>query len=203
MSVYKGMTGIYGGTFDPIHFGHLNLAMELYETHQLAEVWFCPVQISPHKLETHPTPAHHRAEMLKLALEGIPNFHLTEIELKRQGPSYTLETLKTLMAQEKNSSHPRQFCLMMGDDALPGFFTWHQPEEIVKLVPILIGRRRLEFPEFIGDPTLCVALKKGVTPTKIMDICSTDIRKRLKAGQYCGHLLPAKVVDYIYANQLY
>jgi nicotinate-nucleotide adenylyltransferase len=203
MNHCKGKIGIYGGTFDPIHFGHLNLAIEIQEAHQLAEVWFCPAQISPHKLNAQPIAATHRLEMLKLAIEGIPNFYVNDIELKRQGPSFTLDTLRALIAQEATSSDPRQFCLMIGDDSIPGFFKWHKPEEIVKLVPILVGRRQSEFPELKGDSAICAALRLGITPTRIMDIGATRIRSRLTAGLYCGHLIPAKVVDYIYVHHLY
>lgn len=203
MSPYKGMIGIYGGTFDPIHFGHLNLVIEIAEIHELSEVWFCPAQINPHKLDAQPLSAEHRLKMIQLAIEEIPHLSVIDLEIKQEGPSYTVNTLKKIIEQEKNSGSNRNFCLIIGDDAIPGFFHWHHPDEIVKLVPILIGRRQLNpiFPK--GDPLIVAALKNGMTKTKVMDICSTEIRARLNARRYCGHLVPAKVLDYIYANDLY
>lgn len=199
----KDMIGIYGGTFDPIHFGHLNLALEIFEAHALAEVWFCPAYISPHKLDRPPTASEHRLKMLQLALEDIPQFRVTTVELERPGPSYTVDTVRALMAQERNSSKPKRFCLIIGDDAIPGFFHWHQPEEIIKMVPILVGRRALVQPILQGSPEICEVLRQGLTATSIVDISSRNIRQRLEAGQYCGHLIPVKVLDYIYTHQLY
>lgn len=203
----RGRIGIYGGTFDPIHFGHLNLAIQMREIHGLSEIWFCPVQISPHKLDTlPPTPIAHRMNMLKLAIDHVPHFQVTDVEAKRPGPSFTVETLQELFEIESRKAKPHQFCLVMGDDAIPGFFRWHQPEKIVKMVPILIGRRLPEpihWDKLHGDKKIGESLMKGLTETRLVDISATEIRERLKQGLYCGHLLPEKVVDYILKNDLY
>jgi nicotinate-nucleotide adenylyltransferase len=200
------MIGIFGGTFDPIHFGHLSLAMDMLDKHQLEEVWFCPVGISPHKQESPPTAVEHRLKMLQIALEDIYEFKILDVETKRQGPSFTIDTLRDLFASERKQQQPREFCLILGDDALQNFCNWHQPEEIVKLVPVFIGRRALE-PFKLEDakmhPAVLKALTAGLTETRIMEISATEIRKRIAEGQYCGHLLPAKVLDYIYDNKLY
>jgi nicotinate-nucleotide adenylyltransferase len=195
--------GLYGGTFDPIHFGHLNLAIEIFEAHGLDEVWFCPAQISPHKLHRQPVASEHRVKMLQLAIEDIPQFLITTIELERSGPSYTIDTVRALIEKEKLAASPKQFYLIMGDEAIPGFFNWHQPKEIIKLVPILVGRRALVSPTLEGDSEICAALHQGMTSTSIIEISSQNIRQRLEAEQYCGHLLPVKVLDYIYTHQLY
>lgn len=198
--------GIYGGTFDPIHFGHLNIAMEMMEIHHLAEVWFCPVWISPHKQEQAPTPVEQRLEMLRLALEDVPNCKITDVEAKRQGPSYTIDTLQALAAEEAKRSSNKKFCLILGEDAVRNFCKWHQPEEIVKQVPLYVGRRlSVEVGELepSGEPSVVKALRSGMTNTKIMEISGTTIRDRISKGLYCGHLVPAKVLDYIYAHGLY
>lgn len=203
----KGRIGIYGGTFDPFHFGHLNLAIQMREIHDLSEIWFCPVQISPHKLDNlPPTPIEYRMEMLKLALAKVPHCQITDVEAKRPGPSFTVDTLQELIQAESRKRKPLQFCLVMGDDAIPGFFRWHQPEEIVKMVPILIGRRLAEpiqWEKLHGDKKIIESLKNGLTDTRLVDISATEIRQRLQQGLYCGHLLPEKVVDYISKNELY
>lgn len=198
--------GVYGGTFDPIHFGHLNLAIQLKEAHELEEVKFCPVRISPHKQHQQPTPIQYRLAMLRIALEGVPGCSITEVEVNRSGPSYTIDTLNDLMAEEQTSPQPRQLSLLLGDDAIPSFCRWHQPEAIAQLVPIYIGRRSLASlsdVEFPADPFLAETLKKGLTKTRMMEISSTEIRDRLHRGLYCGHLLPQKVLDFIYQQHLY
>lgn len=209
------MIGIYGGTFDPIHFGHLHLATEIMNIRHLEEVWFCPVSISPHKLDqVPPTPVVHRLKMLELALADYPNFRILDVEAKREGPSYTIDTLRAVVAEEaKNSSFstppssfPREFCLILGDDAVQSFCRWHQPEEIAKLVPIYIGRRLknpIEFEKLNGDPSLCEALEHGMTPTTLVEVSGTEIRRRLSEGLDCSEFVPMKVLDYIYAHRLY
>lgn len=197
--------GIYGGTFDPIHLGHLNLALEILEIHHLDEIWFCPTNVNPHKQQTKSVPIHHRLEMVKLAIQGIPNFSILEVEAHREGPSYTIDTLRELCKKEELQENPKSFRLILGDDAIPHFSYWREPEEIIKLAPILIGRRSCNslLPELNAAPEIVQAIEKGFTSTRVLDISSTAIRKRLISGLYCGHLLPGKVMDYIYANKLY
>jgi nicotinate-nucleotide adenylyltransferase len=197
--------GFYGGSFDPVHFGHVSLAIDMMEAHHLDEIWFCPAQVNPHKQEDQPLASHHRLAMLEIALREIPHFKILEMEIKRKGPSYTLDTLRELIEQEKKNQIPKEFSLILGDDSIPHFFQWHQPKEIVRLVPLLIGRRNFQdiTPLLKGDPEICAAIRKGFTRTRIMEISATDIRQRIYNGLYVGHLLPAKVIDYIYEHHLY
>lgn len=199
--------GIYGGSFDPIHFGHINLALEMKEKHGLDEIWMCPAKINPHKKAALPTEVSHRLKMLELALEDLPDFSILDIEINRDGPSYTVDTLHQLM--ENPANRQNQFFLILGDDAAKGFFSWHKPDEIVRLVPLLIGTRIHEDEKVLNDdllienPIIYEAIKKGLTLTKIMEISGTCIRDRLQKGLYIEHLVPAKVVDYIYMNGIY
>lgn len=199
--------GIYGGTFDPIHFGHLNLAFELMEKAQLNEVWFVLAQVNPHKMEAVPaTSFAHRLNMLKLALQDIASFKIKDLEGQRPPPSYTLHTLQALLAAEDHRTSSPQFYLLLGEDAVPGFFRWHQPHQIVKLVPLLIGSRiGYWHEEKEGQDHLEIreAIQKGWIKTRVMDISSTDIRSRLSKKLYCGHLVPCKVLEYIEENCLY
>lgn len=195
--------GIFGGTFDPIHFGHLNLAVEMLEKHSLDEVWFCPARINPHKQQEIPTATQHRLEMVRRAIAKHPKFRLLEIEMTREGPSYTIDTLHWLIQQESLKPDPAHFFLILGEDSLTGFSKWHRPEEIVKLVPLLIGSRNGVSTAIQGSELIQKAIQKGLTPTRIMEISATDVRSRLKKMQYCCHLLPMEVLDYIQAHQLY
>lgn len=200
------LIGIYGGSFDPIHFGHLNLATEMMEAHQLDEVWFCPVACSPHKSRKAPVSSEHRLNMLRLAIENEPRFFISEIEIERDGLSYTIETLKALIARQENCEDPDTFALILGEDSAENFHRWLQPEEIVKLARLLIGCRLdsgKKTAGFKGDPSVVEAIKKGLTKTRVMEISSKEIRKRLLNKKYCYHLIPGKVMDYINTNHLY
>lgn len=195
--------GIYGGTFDPIHFGHINLALELIEKKKIDEVWFCPVWINPHKMQEKPRTFEHRKNMLQIALQNVPGCSIVYTEENRKGPSYTLDTIRDIL---KVADPDQQFFIILGDDAIPTFYKWHKPEEIIKLTKLCIGSRVKDIAildELKGYPELCDAIQKACIPTRILEISSTDIRNRLAKGLYCGHLLPEKVLDYIYKNHLY
>lgn len=110
----KKRIGIFGGSFDPIHFGHLNLAIELMESHHLDEVWCIPAPQSPHKMEQPPVSFLHRKAMLALAIRDIPQFQLKDLEGHRPPPSYTVDTVKEILAKAKEHPHPPQFYLLLG-----------------------------------------------------------------------------------------
>ncbi|MBS4168499.1 nicotinate-nucleotide adenylyltransferase [Parachlamydia sp. AcF125] len=200
----KDKIGIYGGTFDPIHFGHLNLAIQLKEKHALKEVWFCPARVSPHKLDKQAAAdSRHRLEMVATALVPVPEFKLLYIETQREGPSYTVDTLRFLYEQEIKRALPRQLHLLMGDDQLAAFLKWKEPEQIVQLAPPLIGCRQENCRWEAGEDPISQAILRGMTVTSIMEISSTEIRHRIAKGLYCGHWVPEKVLDYIQKHRLY
>lgn len=197
--------GLFGGTFDPIHFGHLNLAFELMEKRGLDRVWFIPAQINPFKIQAPPTSMDQRLAMVELTIQGIPQFDLKDLEKERPPPSYTIDTLRAFIAEEAYRPEPSQFYLLLGEDSVPGFFHWHLSEEIVKLVPLLIGSRSGIWQNGLDNFSLPVreAIQEGLTRTHLMDISGTEIRKRLAQGRYCGHLVPNPVLRYIQEHQLY
>lgn len=197
--------GLFGGSFDPIHFGHLNLAFELMEIHHLDQIWFIPAQINPFKIENPPTSLFHRLNMVQLAIENIPQFHLKDIEKDRPPPSYTIDSLKAFIDNKAHSLTSNHFYLLLGEDTVPGFFQWHLPEEIVKLVPLLIGSRTGVWQTDWNNFSLSIreAVQKGMTQTRLMDISGTEIRQRLHQNLYCGHLIPNLVLDYIHKNKVY
>lgn len=188
-SLNRKVIGFYGGTFDPIHFGHINLAIQLKEIEGLDTILFCPAFISPHKIEEPPkAQAKARYEMTALAIKNIPNFLVTDIEVKREKISYTIETIKQLVKEYPDSD----FRLLISSENLPRFKEWKDVDELVKIAPPLIGSRS----KFSSQSSKVVKIKE-------FDVTSTAIRYRLKKGLYCGHLVPAKVLDYIYTNHLY
>lgn len=194
--------GIYGGTFDPVHFGHINLALAIQDQLQLDEVWFCPAHCSPHKTGEEQTATEHRLAMLQLAIEDIPTFSIYDWELQQEPPSYTINTVRELLGTHDENTH---FTLLMGDDSLAQLHKWAEIEEIVELLPLAIGARRREAgidnPQL--PPKVREAVEKGLVNTPQMDISATDLRQRLKNKVYCGHLLPQKVLDYISKHDLY
>ncbi len=126
--------GFFGGSFDPIHFGHLSLAIEMLEKHGLDEILFCPAFCSPFKVERPPAASPEaRLEMLKLVLADVPQFRVTSLEIERCVASYTVETLKRLPIA--------QYRLILTKESAAFFSKWKEPEEIQRLAPLLIGER--------------------------------------------------------------
>lgn len=198
--------GVYGGSFDPIHLGHLNLATEIMEAHQLDEVLFCPAAINPHKTHQNSVSATHRLNMIRLAIAHEPRFSVTEIEIARQGLSYTVDTLKELHALQNDREERSAFFLILGEDSARTLHRWHQPEVIISLAQPLVGSRigkRDALEPFEGSPSMIRALNEGLTPTRVMEISGTEIRERLLDKKPCYHLLPGKVMDYIITNRIY
>ena len=205
MDDFSAAIGLFGGTFDPIHFGHLNLAFELMEKNALCEIWFLPARHNPQKSERALSASQHSYNMVKLAIAPIRQFKLLDIELVRPGPSYTIDTVEELL--EKYGAKV-QFYLLLGEDSLNSFSAWHRVEDLVRLIPLLVGTRNLDCNSqanwLVNMPAeLKTAIMKGHQKTNSLDISSSAVRWRIAQGKYCGHLVPEKVLDYIYANRLY
>jgi nicotinate-nucleotide adenylyltransferase len=194
--------GIFGGSFNPIHFGHLSLAIEMLEKHHLTKVYFCPAALSPFKQDEPSIEPHHRLAMVKLAIEEIPQFSILENELLRPPPSYMIDTLEELQVLDKKKKIKPSYFLILGGDAIPDLHRWHRIDEILALASLLIGMRP-NIIAFNKDPLIQEAVKKGLTPARILEISSTELRVRIGEKKYCNHLLPTKVLDYIYSNRLY
>lgn len=193
--------GILGGSFDPIHKGHLHLANEMMRAHHLDEVWFVPAQINPLKIDSKPRSVENRIEMVRLAIEGNPSFKVLDIEAKRQGPSYTIDTLKELKQQFPSN----QFYLLIGEDAIATLPEWKQINDVIKLSTLIIGARKHPKSQTSLENFREVqqAVERGFTPMELNDISSTEIRNRLKNNLDCREFLPTEVFDYIQQNMLY
>jgi nicotinate-nucleotide adenylyltransferase len=188
--------GILGGTFDPIHMGHLVLAEQVREKLKLDQVIFIPCFSPPHKRGRKLSPAKDRLYMIQLALDGNPFFSFSDIELKRKGFSYTVDTLRQLKDLYPNS----KIYFLTGSDALNEIHTWKDPEKIYKLAKMIIASRP-GFDEF--DPEDHFAKKGIIVNITGIDISSTQIRERVKKGQSIKYLVPSKVEKYIKRKKLY
>jgi nicotinate-nucleotide adenylyltransferase len=181
--------GLFGGTFDPIHFGHLNLALSLLEQANLDRVIFCPAHTSPLKNGEPPRASKEdRLAMVSLAIAEIPQFSLLDFEVQRPPPSYTIDTVRFLLSKEKV-----ELRLILGEDSLQQLAKWKEVDELLRLAPPLVGTR-LSLPGILP-----------VQPVKIpvMEISSTEIRARLRRDQFCGHLVPKDVLTLIKQKNLY
>lgn len=198
--------GFFGGSFDPIHLGHLHLAIELAEKHQLDEVFFCPTSQSPHKKSSPPIASKEaRRAMVTAAISPLPQFTLLDLEIQKSSFCYTIDTLRQLLEMDEQNQVKRDYFLLLGSDSLDQLHTWREVDELMKLAPPLIGSRDHENYSAPKEASkgLIKAIKNGLTPIPIIEISSTQIRQRLELGLYSGHLLPAKVWEYIQQHQLY
>ena len=202
----KEKIGLFGGSFNPIHLGHIHLAIDVLEKRGLDKILFCPAALNPHKMESKELIAsEHRLEMLKLAIQDIPQFAVLENELLRPTPSYTIDTINELIASANADQATPHYFLIIGDDAVEKFHLWHQVHDLIKKVTVLVGVRSIKYLDGMTttDPLVEKALKKGFTQTRIFEVSSTEIRDRIASKKYCSHLVPPKVLDYIYRNSLY
>ncbi len=190
-------TGLFGGTFDPIHYGHLLAAEAAREAAGLAEVWFIPAYVPPHKANPW-ADAGARLEMLEAALADCPGFRVEDIELRRQGVSYTIDTVKALM-----DLHPdRSFYWIIGSDMVKDLPNWRQPEELAERVTF-IGLERPEEPlANAGIPAFVLRKLMRASMPKI-GLSSTDIRRRCREGRSIRFMTPDPVVEWIRRNGLY
>lgn len=193
----KKTVGLFGGSFDPIHFGHLALALAFLEAKKVDQVLFCPAHTSPLKKGEPPVaPSDHRLAMIKLAIQPIREFSALDFEVKRPQISYTIETVRFLMESGVSVR------LILGEDGLHALEKWKDVEELLRLAPPLIGTRLGQL-STTPPVSLLPLLSEGFMPIPIMEISSTDIRARLKKGLYCGHLVPESVLAYIQQYKLY
>ncbi len=197
--------GIFGGSFDPVHFAHLLLAEMCRDQCGLDQVWFVPAAAPPHKPAGRLSVAEHRIAMLELATAGAQTFYVSPLEIERGGVSYTVDTLEQIQQQQPGS----ELFFLMGGDSLRDFPTWRAPERMCELaIPLVV--HRLGAPE----PDLSV-LARAVTPARlaliqqsqvqmpVMDLSSTAIRQAVGAGRSIRYQTPRAVEKYIETHGLY
>jgi nicotinate-nucleotide adenylyltransferase len=197
--------GIFGGTFDPVHYGHLLLAEWCRESCALDEVWFVPAAVAPHKTHHVAAEAAARIEMLKLAIGGHPAFVLSTIETDRGGVSYTVDTLAAIHAQRPDA----ELFLLMGSDSLADLPQWRAPGQICELAtPVVVHRSGNPAPDFsplapFVDSIRLETIREMVVPMPLVELSSTEIRRRAAAGKSIRYQTPRAVEMYIAAHALY
>jgi nicotinate-nucleotide adenylyltransferase len=210
--------GVFGGTFNPIHTGHLRAAEEVREARNLDEIRFVPSALPPHKTPHDLASAADRLRMVELAIDGTPSFRPWSVELGRPGPSYSVDTLRALRA---TVSETTRIVFALGRDAFADFRTWKEHGVIFGLCDVVVLTRppwpdrlvRDDFPvasqgAFCYDPASDAFRHESghvVTLERItaLDISATDIRDRVRTGRSIRFLVPPAVESYITAHGLY
>ncbi len=196
--------GILGGTFDPIHNGHLALGKQAYEQFGLDEVWFMPSGHPPHKKGRLVTEGKEREDMVKLAIASVPYFIYSDFELKREGNTYTAQTLSLL-----REAYPQHvFYFIIGADSLYEIEQWYHPELVMKQAVLLAAARPYEkdHPDFekqVKHLKEKFGARIGVIRFEKMNVASKQIRKMVSSGQPLKDLVPDSVAGYIRMHELY
>jgi nicotinate-nucleotide adenylyltransferase len=186
--------GIYGGTFDPIHLGHLITAQSVRELRDLDKIIFIPAFLSPHKLDIKASSPKHRINMLKLAIEGVDFFDISEFEIKQKQISYTIDTLLELKKRHDELE------LIVGYDNIFKFYTWKDPDKILQLAKLVVLKRKSSYAPPYEDKYYNQA---EFVQTRGIEISATDIRERVKHGLPINYLVTKEVKDYIFHHNLY
>lgn len=193
---------LFGGTFDPIHFGHLRTATAAREELAATQVLLIPAAQSPHKQDSYPSSPAHRLAMIQLAIVDDSSLALSDLEILRAPPSYTVDTVAAV-----SHDHPRsELILLMGADQLPRLHTWYKVNDILESVTIAVLQRPghdidLSAVTQTLGPRLAQRIKLLSTP--LIDISATDIRHRIQAGESISDLVPPAVEKYIREHRLY
>jgi nicotinate-nucleotide adenylyltransferase len=201
-----GSVGVLGGTFDPIHIGHLAAAEEVREALGLERILFVPAGIPPHKPDRLITAPQHRLAMVELAIAGNPAFEASRVELDRTGPSYTLDTVEALARPVDDSPAP-DLTLILSAESFRGLPSWHEPQRLFALARLAIvprgglappGKAWLEehFPGVDGARVVALDAPR-------LRLSATDIRARVAAGRSIRYLVPDAVIRYIEDHDLY
>ncbi len=204
------MIGVFGGTFDPVHLGHLRIALDALEQLPLEQVRLIPLAQAVHR-DQPGTPAALRLQMLKVATEGRSDLVADDREILRSGPSYTIDTLRSLRADFPDQG----LCLLLGGDAFGAFDTWRDPQGILAIANIAVLQRPGHSPHTnpavrqMSDDRQTERLVPGVTgqvvfcPVTQLEISSSDIRDRVRGGRSIDYLVPDRVRDMILERALY
>jgi nicotinate-nucleotide adenylyltransferase len=196
------LVGLFGGTFDPPHIGHLILAAEAYSQLQLDRLFWILTPNPPHKKNQTITPIEHRLAMVRLALADAPSFELCTVDVDRPAPHYALDTVK-IIASQQPASH---LVYVMGGDSLRDLPTWYRPVDFLALLQELAVMHRpgesIDLPS-LGKKIPGLALKTRFLDTPLIDIAAHEIRRRIAQDRPFRYFLPPSVYEYIHEHNLY
>lgn len=194
--------GVFGGTFDPIHYGHLVIAEDARVYLQLEKVLFVPARQPPHKPSGSYSAFPHRVRMTELAIADNPHFVLSLIEAKRPGPSYTVDTLRQLRAE---LGPDVELYFIIGMDSLANITTWHKPAELLTLCRVVVAERAGYSVDLAVLEEALPGLRNRLEliDTPELSISSTDLQRRVRSGLAIRYQLPPQVEKYIYEHRLY
>jgi nicotinate-nucleotide adenylyltransferase len=207
-------TAVFGGSFNPIHLGHLLMADEMLERLALDRVVFVPAAAPPHKPATLLAPAEHRYEMVRLAVAGHPGFEVSDIELRRRGPSFTVDTLEALARTGD------ELFLLVGSETFLDLLSWRQPRRIVELARLVVVPRtgsafdpegaaaqkvlrEIGAERFVGPDDTLTPVTVVIVHAVSLPISSSDLRARARRGRSLDYRMPDAVVAYIRQHRLY
>ena len=200
--MHKKKIGIFGGTFDPLHTGHMIVAETIMDEFGLDQVVFIPAAVPPHKLGRQISPARDRYMMTMLATCSNPRFQVSDMEMHRQGPSYSRDTLAQLI--EKHGSDT-EFYFVVGADSVVSLHTWNRIDELLGMCHFIGASRPGCMPDMskIKARFGPLAEKIHCLETPELEISSTEIRKRVRLGKTIRYIVPEAVEQYIYKEKLY
>ena len=191
-------TCIFGGTFDPPHIGHLLIAQTVFESENFERLIFVPANISPAKKNGDSSSPNERSNMLEIALINNPNFEISDLEIKREGISYTIDTIREFVDDLKLDKEDLFF--LMGSDTLKSFHTWKDPEEILNLCNIIVAIRPgftpSDIPQWVLDNVRFANIPR-------FEVSSTNIRRRWREGKTIRYMVTKEVWEYIDEKDLY
>ena len=193
--------GILGGTFDPVHNGHLLLGEQAYREYGLDEIWFMPSHVPPHKKDHLITDGAARIRMLELATESIPYFTVSDFEMGREGNTYTAQTLALL----KEAYPDIEVYFIIGADSLYQLESWYHPEQVMAQAVLLVSGRTYEDGGVPLEDKVAYFNEKYNADIRILhiDVASADIRKKAAEGRDLSKDIPAAVAEYIRETGLY
>jgi nicotinate-nucleotide adenylyltransferase len=200
--------GIFGGSFDPPHIGHLLVATDAFESLSLDKLFFVPAAVQPLKMGVASAAAHQRLAMVRLLVGADPRFAVDSVEIDRAGLSYTVDTLETFAQRFPKAER----FFLIGEDAMAAFGAWRDPQRILKLSKLAILRRRAAESEGTSghgqggasvDPTSSLPAGTIALPTRLVDVSSTEIRERIRQGKSVRGFVPESVAAFIETERLY
>lgn len=192
-----GRVGLFGGTFNPLHNAHIEVARAALKQYELSSIVFIPNGIPPHKEQVLGIDKEPRFEMVRLAIETMPEFTVSRVEVDRDGPSYTIDTIRAL-----KDDYPQGICFIVGADRLLKLDTWEEPHELLRSVPFIIAPRSGVSLDIFDVSPFREAV---IVPLRMddVDLSSSGLRTRIRRGESIREWVPKEVADYIEKHRCY